>query len=296
MHFALPAMTTETFAPFVLLRAIDQARGECMNAGVVLFADGKATVATAPDTKRLKHLHPDFAALSLDSWAAQLQKTLDSMSERLQSHEQLMAMLPLLCQPFACDAQAGTATIKDNDVEETLHELLQWQVITPATSIRAKRQLGKKQTKLGVEIRKWLTSQKAYSSRIEDLSKHRVVANYPIDPAADMYADFALQNGKLNVMEIMDLRGVEHLTASMRGEAAVKGITLDEAKRTANPIAVFAASDHGVARPAIHLISRYASDVYDLSLTEDRDRFASFVGESLHRQDLINNALKLSDH
>lgn len=287
-------MKSDTFAPFVVLRAVDQARGECMNAGIVLFANGKATVATTPDTKRLKHLHPDYAALSMDDWTARLQASLDDMVGKLTEPEQQMALLPLLCKPFTCDSTPGTAVVKDDAPWATLHELLQWQVLPPATNVRAKRMAGKRQTKLGVEIRKWLTAQKAYSTRIEDLSKHRVVANYPIDPGADLYADFALKNGALNVLEIMDLRGVDHLTASLRGEAAVKGITLDEAKRTATPIAVVAASDYGVAKPAIHMISRYAEDVYDLGSADERDRFAAFVGHSLHRNDLMINALELA--
>lgn len=287
-------MKSDTFAPFVVLRAVDQVRGECMNAGVVLFSDGKATVATAPNSNRLKHLHPDYAALSMTDWAARLQATLDDMASKLGSLDQQMAMLPLLCKPFVCDSTPGTTVVKDDTPAETLIDLLQWQVLPPTANVRAKRASTKRQTKLGVEIRKWLTSQKAYSTRIEDLSKQRVVANYPIDPSADLYADFALKNGALNVMEIMDLRGVDHLTASLRGEAAVKGITLDEAKRSATPIAVVAASDYGVAKPAINLISRYAQDVYDLGSMDERDRFAAFVGKSLHRDDLIAQRLELT--
>ena len=54
-----------------------------------------------------------------------------------------------------------------------------------------------------------------------------MVSNYLIDPQTELYADFALLNGQLHVIEVMDLRGVDRLSSAMRGEAALKGVTLE---------------------------------------------------------------------
>jgi hypothetical protein len=92
----------------------------------------------------------------------------------------------------------------------------------------------------------------------------------------------------VHVIDTLDLRGVGHLTAGHRGQAAVKGITLDEAREQlgadSRRIAVVAASDYGVARPAIRLLERYATDTYDLATARERERLAAFIGGALHPQ------------
>ena len=102
-----------------------------------------------------------------------------------------------------------------------------------------------------------------------------------------MYADFALKNGELHIIETLDLRNVDHLTPTLRGDAAIKGFTLNQANESAaNTIAIISASDYGVAKPAISMISRWAKDIYDLSTPEEQQRFAKFMSTSLHRESL----------
>jgi hypothetical protein len=198
----------------------------------------------------------------------------------------LVSVLPLLVQPFAADVEPGFTEIGEGGSAAELERLLTWLVRPRATSLRRRRSATKKANRLNIELRQWLKQAKAYSTKVEDLRRHRVVANYPVDPQTELYADFALMNGQLHVMEVMDLRGIDRLSTALRGEAALKGITLDEARGKANPIGVLAASDYGIAKPAINMINRYASDVFDLGSLAERTRFASFVASSLHRQEL----------
>lgn len=288
-------MSNSVQFPFVVLRARDHVRGESLNAGIVLFAFGRAIVGVTPDTARLKAMHPDYAALRLGAWARDLEKALAEYADKLPEVSQQIALLPLLAHPFTPDPQPGFTDIDGANPEATLATLMRWQVLPQKRTLKVRREKAKRATRLAIELRQWLKHAKAFSTNIEDLSRHRVVANYPIDPSADLYADLAVMNGRLNVMEVMDLRGVEKLTASARGEAAVKGITLDEAKRHANAVAVVAASDYAAAKPAIHLMSRYANELFDLGSMSERDRFASFIATSLHRNDLLSESLTLRD-
>ena len=75
-------------------------------------------------------------------------------------------------------------------------------------------------------------------------------------------------------------------------------ITLDDLRKDAIRArlrAIIAASDYAVAKPAIHLMSRYANDVFDLGSMSERDRFAGFIAKSLHRSDLLGEVLTLKD-
>lgn len=265
---------------YVLLRAMpDATRREILNAGVVVFASNNTCVRLDSSKKRLPALHPDFGRIDLSVWAEQIQSEL-----RQHPDETQRVLLPMICAPFIVDKECGKATGQDADFEaDFLFERL---VGKQLASLPVLKTPTIKQTKLIRELRDWFKVIKAFSSKIEDLSKHRVIANYPVAPASDLYADFALMNGKLHIIETLDLRGVDHLTPSMRGDAAIKGITLDEAGDNTNAIAIIAASDYGIARPAISMISRFANDVYDLSTQNERKRFADFMAKSLHRDKL----------
>lgn len=268
-------MTEQTFN-FVLLRANpDALRSESMNAGVVVFNAENTCVLIDSSKKRLSALHPDFGRMDLSLWAEQIQAELRKLPEESQK-----VMLPMLCAPFKADRDFGQTI--GSDASTQARSLFERFVGNQKATLPISKGLPIRQTKLTRELRDWFKAAKVFSSKVEDLSKHRVISNYPVSPASDLYADFALMNGRLHVMETLDLRGVDHLTPTLRGGAAIKGITLDEIGKEDNAIAVIMASDYGVAKPAISLVSRYADDVYDLSALGEKQRFADFVVASLH--------------
>lgn len=268
-------MIEQTFN-FVLLRANpDELRHESLNAGVVVFDAANTCVLIDSSKKRLPSLHPDFGRMDLSLWAEQIQSELRKLSEESQR-----VMLPMLCAPFKVDRESGKTI--GNDASTQAKALFERLVGNQRASLPVVRTLPVRQTKLTRELRDWFKTSKVFSNKVEDLSKHRVVANYPVSPASDLYADFALMNGKLHVVETLDLRGIDHLTPTLRGGAAIKGITLDEVGENGNAIAVIVASDYGIAKPAISLLSRYADDLYDLSAKGEKQRFADFMALSLH--------------
>lgn len=291
-------MNAELFAPFVILRAVDEVRGESLNAGVILFAPGGPLVAMADDTRRLKSLHPDFAAISLPAWGERLQVALHKYAQTMPETSQQLCMLPLLCQPFVADTVPGTTQLNLANPEETLDSLLAWQVNVRPVAVRGKRLSTKRHTKLATEMRAWFRSAKVFSTNPEDLSRGRVIANFPVDARDDLYADFAVKNGRLHVIETLDLRGVEHLTPSIRGDAAVKGFTLGEAKNAVDGdrMAVVSASNYEVARPAIKMMERSASQLYVLDSPKDKQDFVEFMHKALHSNALPDLHLPTTSH
>lgn len=288
-------MKSDTFCPFVMLRAVDGARGEVINAGIILFGPERILVGVASTTGRIRALHPDFASIDLQSWGARLEASLNDYAKRFGSIEKVTAMLPLLSPPFSADTEVGTTQVDAADPMRTVEQLLDWQVNARTPTVRPQRSAAKRPTKLGIEIQRWLQSYKVFSRNMGDLSNNRVVANYPVLARSDLYADFAVSNGTLSALEVMDLRSIDHLTAAVRGIAAIKGITLDAARDSMTPLAVVAASNYTVARPAIALMSRYADDVFDLGTADERDRFASFMAKTLKRQDMVAQAMDFRD-
>jgi hypothetical protein len=265
---------------YLILRAMpDAMRFEMLNAGVVVFDAENTSVRIDSSKKRLRVLHPDLGRIDLSLWAQQIQDELRNHPTEMQR-----AVLSMMCSPFIADKETGE-TVGTDAITQAEFLFSRFVGNQPPTLPALKRNTAK-QTKLVKELRDWFKSSKIFSNKIEDLSKHRVVANYPVTPASDLYSDFALMNGRLHVIETLDLRGIDHLTQAMRGDAAIKGITLNEIEAGSNAIAIITASDYGIAKPAISMISRYADDVYDLSAHEDRRRFADFMSVSLHHNGL----------
>jgi len=285
-------MTHSTTSPYVVLRACSgQARGEYINAGIVLFTPEGPLVSLTSDLPRLRSFHPDFAALKTDGWAEGLQHALRSLAL---SVEQQIAMLSLCAHPFKPHPEVGFTVLEHSDPRLTLDKLTRWLVSMPTATVRPfKAERPKRSTKLQVEIANWLRSARLLSSKVEDLSKGRVVLNYPIDPAADLYTDFAVKNGELHVIETLDLRGISHLTPSLRGDAAIKGVTLDEAREKikGKRVAVISASDYAAAKPAIWMISRSADEVWDMHHDGDRQKLADFISTALHQSSMPELAL-----
>jgi hypothetical protein len=287
MRAPLQAMNTDTPAAFVLLRALDAGRGEAVNAGVILFAPAGPMVAMAPTNARIRALHPDFAALPLKLWGERLQEALRKTANGGADVKQQLALLALYCQPFSPSPEPGVTMLSGDNAADALASLLEWQVAARAATLRPSR-TAKRQSKLTTQLRAWFRAAKVFSSNSGDLSKGRIVANFPVAASDDLYADFAVKNGALHVIETLDLRGVNHLTPMMRGDAAVKAITLDEARQAVDGsrIAVVSASDFAIARPAIKMLERYASDLYVLESPADKSAFVKFLHHTLHSNSL----------
>lgn len=271
--------------PFIVLRAVSAPpRNEVLNVGLVAWPQpGSPVVRLNTNAARLRSLHPNLARVSLSGWADELAQTLAAVGDT----DAQRGILPALCAPFSADDEPGTASAELGDEDAAIDELVTRLVATPAATMPAPLR-APRAPRMVREIRDWLRRSKLYSARIEDLSRGRVVGQYPINAASDLYVDFALRNGEVHVMETLDLRDVEHLTPTLRGKSALKGITLDEARESVKGkrIALVQASDYGVARPAINLIQRYADELWNLGDATDRQAFATFVSHTLHAAQL----------
>lgn len=282
-------MTGYTMSFYILRATADPLRGERLNAGFVAFPKERAPIVRmATDSRMLQSLLPAIAASDLSAWAESLSSALESVDP-----EHRAAMLPMIVAPFIADDRPGTLATAQGD-EESAADFLLRRITTPLR-LQRRKQSGERASKLETEIRQALRRVKLFSNKTDDLSKGRVVGQYPIDPGADLYADFALKNGKIHVIETLDLRGVDHLTAGLRGHAALKSITLAESSEklrdnAGRKIAVISASDYSVARPAIKLISRAADDVWDMNAAGGAQQLWDFISDSLHA-DLDQDAL-----
>lgn len=277
---------------YTVLRAVpDLYRGDALTFGLIIWAPERAQVwVDDAAVRRLVALGPNYRRWNAGETQATLQREMD----RLPTTEMRQQWLRLFVSDPA--PQVGRVTIEGDQqgdaqaqIERHAQDLLTRLVRPPAATLPPPpRKQAKRPTKLANELRDWLKGAHVYSTKVEDLRRGKVVANYPIDPGADLYADFAVLNGQLNAIETLDFRGVDHLTPTLRGNAALTGITLDGARQhvKGRRLLVMSASDYDVARPAVELAARYADKVLDMHDAAARQWLAAFIAGALHRAEL----------
>ncbi|MDR0378499.1 MAG: hypothetical protein LBI62_00880 [Candidatus Accumulibacter sp.] len=272
---------------FDVLAAFSPApRGEFLNIGIVVWRDGLPEIHSDFSDARLSAVDGNYPRLSVfrSLKAGSLNSDLRLLLEPLRDTPDALRMLfDSLISPMRRHG-SGRIFCNDDDHDKRVEELLNRLVRKSVPVVRLER-AKRTSSRLDSEIRGWLRKAKVMGRSMEDLSKNRVVAQYPISEESDICADFAYKNGALNVIETLDLRGVEHMTNTWRNFAAFKSITLDMAKDIpgiGNRIGVVVASDYSAIRSALRLFQRNSDQLFSLDDPGDSQRFADLLASGLH--------------
>ena len=271
--------------PFTLLRVRpDEIRGETMNVGLVTFSPEGSRVYFDAPSARLKAFHPDFEHINGGQWARELEQILPKIGDVKSQINWLQHGMGSVI----ADAEIGYLYGETPDaITDMVEQILERFVHMPEREIAVPvRHHAPSRSALKTQLKSWFRKSKVFSHKVSDLSQHRIVPNYPVDAADDLYADFAMMNGSIHVLEVMDLRGVERVTRSMRGEAGLTAVLLDQVKKRfsegSRRIAVTAADDYKKVASLVSLVAGYADDVVAIESSSDRQRLADFVSTALH--------------
>ena len=269
---------------FVLRAVPDQVRGESLNVGLVVFVDERVQVFVGTEHWRLRALHPNFDALNITKWAQELEAELQT----LPSNESRRFFLSSIGGPITIDEEPGQLMADPgNSLAEIVNGIIKRLVTAPLkTFTSAGSPRVRSMSPLNLQLKNWFRASHIFSTKVADVSKGKVVSGYPIAADEDLYADFALRNGSVHVIETLDLRGVDRPTRALRGQAGWKSVLLDQSRRTLSAdtqrIAVVSADDYSAVRPLIAMVERYADDLISIESGSDRQRLADFISQSLH--------------
>jgi hypothetical protein len=271
---------------FLVLAASLPRRGERINLGMAVCKGGEWRVRIHPDAQsRLRGLHPDFATLDLTRWAVET----DEMLARLEKTELQRYWLETAGGPVVINGGGSLLDAESGESEAALDKLFNDLVGRPPAIRQRPRKAP--ESRLYGEVKRWFRSARIFSPRLEDISRHKIVPGYPVSLSENLFAEFALKNGALHVMETIDLRGADRLTASRFGSVASKILVLDQTRQTlgkqSRRLVVTAASDYKSVSPAISLLHKYADDVIAYESAEDRQRLAEFLAGALHLGEVL---------
>lgn len=271
------AFATIKFQPYT-------ARGEHVNIGLIFWRSSvDVDVRLASNLRKAK-------ALDANANLHNLQKIKDRIPELIKeigifetTEEQLVLIRNLF--PYLTLSQAdGLITYhSESEYERKVHMMMQ-SIVEPDKKKDKQRTIA--QTKLIADIKMTFDYYGWLGNNKQDINNHMVVHKYPLDDALDMTADFALMNGKLNVIEVLDLRS--GLSAPKRNEVRSKALIYDFAKgldsKGATGYSVIAgAHDNPEAKPYIGLLERYAEDVFHYESAEDMNLFMNKISKAIDR-------------
>ena len=255
-------------------------RHEVVNIGVVLFTAHGPEVYLAANLKKLQALDPNISMVRIHKEVEAMDGSLKAIWHQSPNAEEIVAFLShgkvgLGCMPV------GMIDSEHRTDKEIAQELLQELVTPPAK----KRAPATSKNRLNIELRHIFSQAQILGREPGDIAKHMVVPNFPIDPEVGLYAEFALRNGRLHVTETVDFR-VKDLSTKKR-EAESKALVLLQALETVGKDdlrrhVVVSGADADVAQTSIHLLSRYADDVFVRESHEDWTRYLKLMEKAAH--------------
>ncbi|RRS05070.1 hypothetical protein EIP75_05695 [Aquabacterium soli] len=241
-------------------------RTEHVHIGIAVFlADGSVRVHFGHDLRKLQAIDPQVKLDAVRSWEAGLPRLLEG-----QTHAAAAAFVKSLGQWSLSDTLGRFAYTGEEEylarVTAALHSL----VSTPAKPSRERGEV----SRLHIDLKTTFTA-KGWLGK--DITKHEIVERYPIGPMTT--AEFALQNGRLHVIESLDLR--TSTPSAKRQDARAKALVFDMAKQSAADSARYSILA-GVGSPlmgdAKALMSRYSEHVFTWESAQDMSELMNILG------------------
>ena len=244
-------------------------RNEQVNIGLVVFRADGIRVHLSDNLRKVKAINPRASVEAIHTWANEL----PAMLAGCQSVASGKAALARWGNDWALDGCGALAFDTEEQYQHRIQRALD-NLVRPAERQKDARE---PVSRLHVDLKKsfmlngWLG---------KDISQHQIVMRYPIGP--EVHAEFALINGRLNVIETIDLRA-ENLYHK-RTELRAKALTLDMAKRArqgdAACYSILAGENSKIAHDARELLDVYSDHVFTWERASDMNDFMDLIGHA----------------
>lgn len=224
-------------------------RSEHLNIGVVVFRGDGVRVHLADNLKKVRAFAPQVDLEILRGWPDELQERL----AQCQSPEQAKEKLALWGSMQQLSEQTGHFTYhNDRDYALRVAGVLS-RMVDPVQKRAQPGALPK--TRLELELKNTFSTYGWLSASPDDVD-HCVAHRHVLDPNTGLRADFAVRNGKLNIIEAVDFRVANPL--DKREAAQAKALVL-ALRPDAVRYAVVSGGDGKESLPAIRLLESLAT-------------------------------------
>jgi len=255
---------------YAVVRAVpDPRKGEVINIGVVVFHSETVDVRIAPSLNKLIMLD---GSIDLDEirhlpqvlaeWTARF----DSVQEK---HDAIQAFGIVTLSDLGTFRETPTLTYEDQVA--TLMKTL----VLP----RGREQSdGKSTNRISTRLREIFRKKDVLGKDEDDIRRHLVVPNFPIDRGENLYAEFALRNGAYWFTETVDFRAPSKRLIDNTRDASLAAIKLVKARskfrKDIKATVIFGTASDAVAAGPLTLLKDYADELVNIA---DRRAMARYT-------------------
>ena len=254
-----------TFNYAILRASPDARRGECVNIGVIVFLPDRIDVRVSETRKTVV-----LTGKSWDSYVQDYAELLIASDNPDFDDVERVGLLRSIQNEITMSDLGWFEARGTRQYEKSINDILK------ALVVRPKVPRGSAAAKINSEISNHFRSAKIMAGADDDLASGKVIRNLVIDRDEGLSADFALQNGVLNVATTLDFRSSQ----PRKGQAALKAITLDKARRVFDGSKVKRLAVYAVApvrqdevREHISLLRDYSDELFNWSIAAERQKF-----------------------
>lgn len=254
---------------YSVLRVIpDARRGECVNVGLVVFLDERVDVRVLPSLAKVSALNGAVDLDQLRSLPSTIYEWIPTGDSEYR-HTMLKDMGVVSVTEMGEFETDGSPHSYETAVKRLMKTLVQ--------PIPAEFRAVSPGTRLVTTLKTKFRANRILGSHVNDIAKHLVVPNYPIDEDEGLFADFVVKNGAYHITETADLRAASASNIDRVRIASFAAIKLHRAKETFGKSTkryVVYASRRGAPAQAENLIGQFADAIFHL---DNRREMASYM-------------------
>lgn len=225
-------------------------RTEHVAIGAVVFREDGVRVHLADNLKKVRAFAPGVDLDAVRAWPTELQTLLAETRTPAEANAKLAVWGGLR----RLGEQHGQMRYRDErEYADRVAGILA-RLVEPEKAIRDPLQAAHK-SRLDIDLKRAFSGYGWLGKTPADID-HRIVPRYPLDADTGLVADFAVKNGRLNVIETVDFRVAD--PASKRETAQAKALVLACAPAAAR-YAIVAGGEGPDAAPSLRLLERHAA-------------------------------------
>lgn len=262
----------ERFYNYAVIRAIpDPRRGEIVNIGLAVFHEQSVDVRMAPSLGKILALDPGLdieqyqrIPESIAQWSARF----DSVPERYEAikHFGIVTLTEL----------GSFRTTPSINYEDHVRRLMTNLVVPPIRE----NQIISSANRITTSLRQIFRSRDVLGKTNDDIGKHLIVPNFPLDPEENLYADFALKNGAYWITETADFRARSKSSMENSRVAAFAAIKLLKAKKKfpkVKTFVVYASQSDASVAGQLNLLGDHTQELINLESKQDMGRYMNAI-------------------
>lgn len=270
-----------TFKYSIVKYMPDAKRGEVVNVGLVIFTDAKVDVRVLHASAKVRVLDGCSSVTDLDS----LKKGLESIVAWAKDSEQAIQFLKTFDSSSTYLSETALFVLDDiNQYEQRVNNLFN-ELVKPFAS----KERSVRNSRIHTYVKNIFSGMDMLGKDSDDLSRHKVIYNYPLSDKTGFTADFLLKNGKFHITEAIDFN-VNDPNAKFK-ETTMKVMTFMEGRKFLGEdsgryfVYSASASKEKEVFPHLNLAEEYSDKIFNLeSKAEHAEYFnlmSSLVGRDL---------------